>query len=108
MSVSSDTDPSRPELPEAPGWSMLILDLHRQLTALHCECIIATVYARQGRLEVHCECQKEHRPAVEEIIRQAELRASHTCEECGHSAMSFELAGLTRTLCDLCNDRRCR
>lgn len=86
-----------------PGWLPIIHDLARQLERnAHAEGRelkpLKQVKQKFGELRVY---HPEHESDVE-AVREAELRAQQTCENCGMPGRKRELHRYFCTLCDAC------
>lgn len=92
-----------PVLDVGPGWHPLLLDLDAALSSIAPDYVVQQCKSKYGALRFYSDPSSDgavERGDFDAIIRDAEDRSTHTCEECGISpAPQHTISGWVRTLC---------
>lgn len=92
-----------PTLEVGPGWHALLVDLDAGLSAVAPDYVVQQCKSKYGELRFYADPSRDgavERGDFDAIIRDAEERSTHTCEECGSSpASQHTVTGWVRTLC---------
>ena len=83
------------------GWSLIVVDLHQQLTSRWPDYEVHQAKEKYGGLRYYCSV--EGYPEAEKLIEQAEQQAQRTCQVCGRDGKLREREGWLATLCDELN-----
>ncbi len=87
-----------------PGWYPVLVDLDRQLAAIDSDYVIKQVKQEAGELDIRVDTvHGERYQQMRALIREAERKASHICEECGATGvLHTSRDGNVRRLCFDC------
>lgn len=92
-----------PLLDVGPGWHALLADLDRALSSVAPNYVVQQCKSKYGELRFYADPSSDgavERGDFDAIVRDAEERSTHTCEECGASpASQHTITGWVRTLC---------
>ncbi|MCF8590031.1 hypothetical protein [Gordonia liuliyuniae] len=87
-----------------PGWFPLLVDLDAALAAIDPDYVVHQVKEEAGELDVRFDTiHTERYQQMHALVRAAEQRASHLCEECGKTGvLHTSRDGGVRRLCASC------
>ncbi|MBS4104276.1 hypothetical protein [Tsukamurella paurometabola] len=87
-----------------PGWYPVLFDLDQRLAAIDPDYVIKQVKEEGGEFDFRFDTAHTDRyQPMRAIVRNAELKASHVCEECGRTGvLHVSREGAVRRLCAEC------
>jgi len=83
-----------------PGWHSIVLELDAQLNRIDPTYEVHQVKEKFGGLRYYCSLDGDDKGAAH--IRDAERKASETCEQCGRPG-KLRSGGWLKTLCEECH-----
>lgn len=84
-----------------PGWYPIVIKLNEDIAKIAPDYEVHQVKEKFGGLRYYCQENDE----IRELIREAERKASVTCEVCGAPAVLKVCRYWYKTICDSCADK---